>query len=245
MRRLALGLAAAAAVAAAAPARAQMKVGESPRWGSFQLSVSAYRPDIDAAFGGTASPYGSVFGTSRPLVFQFLFNRSLWITEVGTLDLGFGAGYWQVWGLGVAPNGQRGGSTSLMVIPLQVSIAYRLDVLYDKWRIPFEPYVRASLYDHVWAANTEGQVATATSPAGQEVRGSGGTFGWGVTLGVALVLDFFDPTLARQMDYDTGINRTLLFLDFTWADVDDFGSAKSWQLGPGYWMWSAGLQFVF
>jgi hypothetical protein len=22
-------------------------------------------------------------------------------------------------------------------------------------------------------------------------------------------------------------------------------SAKSWQLGPGYWMWSAGLQFVF
>jgi hypothetical protein len=47
------------------------------------------------------------------------------------------------------------------------------------------------------------------------------------------------------MDYDVGINRTLLFFDFTRSSVNDFGSANSWQLGPSYWAWSTGLQFVF
>jgi len=252
MRRLARLLApalvpAALALAAApAPAAAQfMSMGESPRWGSLQLSVSAYRPDIDSEFNGRAAPYTTIFGTGRPLLFQFLFSRSLWGTEVGTLDLGFGAGYWQAYGNGIAPNGARGDSTSLMVIPLTVALGYRLDYLYDTWHVPFEPYVRVALLDYVWWANTGGQVATTLNASGAEVRGQGGTFGWSATLGIALVLDFFDPTLARQMDQDTGINRTLIFLDFTKAGVDDFGSPKSWQLGPGYYMWSAGLQFVF
>jgi len=251
VKRLLGLLAAAAALAAAAPAQAQMKLGDSPRWGSFQLSVGAYRPDIDAEFHGSATPYQTIFGTSRPLVFSFLFNRSAWITPVGTLDVGFGAGYWQVWGLGIYTDPQtgatsRGSTNSLLVIPIQLAVGYRLDVLYDKWNVPLEPYARVSLYDYIWSASNQGQVSTWVDPTTrQESRGSGQTFGWGATIGAAIVLDFFDPTLARQMDIDTGINRTLLFLDFTWASVDDFGSSKSWQLGPGYWMWSAGLQFVF
>jgi hypothetical protein len=59
------------------------------------------------------------------------------------------------------------------------------------------------------------------------------------------VLDFFDTGLSRQMDYDVGINRTLLFFDFTRSSINDFGSKKSWQLAPSYWAWSIGLQFVF
>jgi hypothetical protein len=47
------------------------------------------------------------------------------------------------------------------------------------------------------------------------------------------------------MDYDTGINRTLLIFDFSKGSVNDFGSQNSWQLAPSYWAWSVGLQFVF
>lgn len=239
-------MALAAGLAAPAPAAAQfIAIGDSPRWGSLQLSVSAYRPDIDSEFNGTAAPYAAIFGTSRPLMFQLLFDRSLWMTEVGTLDIGFGAGYWQVWGLGIAPNGARGDSTTLMVIPLTLAVGYRVDVFYDKWHVPFEPYARLALVDYLWWASTAGQVSTAPNGSGQAVRGQGGTFGWSATLGIALVLDFFDPTLARQMDQDTGINRTLLFFEVSTSSVDDFGSKKSWQLGPGYYMWGAGLQFVF
>jgi hypothetical protein len=245
MRRIALALALAAA-AAPAPSAADVLLKESPRWGSFQLSISAYRPDVDSEFGGAASPYAEVFGSSRPLLFQVLFGRSLWVTEVGTLDVGMGVGYWQAYGRGIsATTGTRGDTTSLLVVPITVAVTYRFDVLYDKWRIPFEPYVRGALLDYLWWASLGGQVSAVTLPDGREVRGQGGTFGWSGTVGVALVLDFFDPTLARQMDQDTGINRTLLFFDVTWAGVDDFGSSRSWQLGPGYGMWSAGLQFVF
>jgi hypothetical protein len=59
------------------------------------------------------------------------------------------------------------------------------------------------------------------------------------------VLDFFDTSLSKQMDYDTGINRSILFIDFTRSSVNNFGSTKTWQLAPSYWAWSAGLLFVF
>jgi hypothetical protein len=47
------------------------------------------------------------------------------------------------------------------------------------------------------------------------------------------------------MDYDVGINRTLLIFDFTRSSINNFGSTKTWQLAPSYWAWSVGLQFVF
>jgi hypothetical protein len=178
---------------------------------------------------------------------QAIFSKTAWLTEVGTLDVGFGAGYWQVWGTGYYESGgvvQRGGSTNLMIIPLQLAVAYRVDWFYERFEIPLAPYVRGAILDYIWTAGGQGGTSTWTS-GGTTYRGSGATFGWSATLGLALVLDFFDASLSKQMDYDTGINRTMLFFDFTKSSVSDFGSSKSWQLAPSYWAWSAGLLFVF
>jgi hypothetical protein len=246
MRRLLLGLLAAAAL----PAAAQVPVAvnqESPRWGSFQVSISPYSPNIDSEFGGTAYPYGEAFGSSRPLMVQGIFNRSAWVESYGSLDIGFGLGYWQNDGVAIYKAGgvtQTGGKTSLSVLPLTLSLGYRLDLFWRWWGVPFAPYVRGQIMDYIWWSS--GQNGTSTYLTnGTVYRASGATFGYSGTLGLALVLDFFDPTLARQMDYDVGINSTMLFFDFTKGSVNDFGSKNSWQLAAGYWQWSIGLLFVF
>lgn len=250
MKRLLVAL----ALSLALPAAAQSPVitsKSSPRWGSFQVTVSPFAPNIDAEFANALyPPYATIFGTGRPLMVQGQFNMSVWTTEFGTLEVGGGAGYWQVWGTGwyQAADGSllRGGSTSLMIIPVQAQVAYRWEWFYERFSVPFEPYARFALVDYIWSTTGQSGVSSWTNPTtGVAYRGSGATFGWVGTLGIALVLDFFDPSLARQMDYDTGINRTLLIFDFSKGSVNDFGSQNSWQLSPSYWAWSVGLQFVF
>jgi len=237
----------------ALPAAAQSPVvvsKESPRWGSFQVSLSPFSPDIDSEFvGATSPPYATTFGTSRPLMVQGIFSKSVWITEVGTLDVGFGAGWWQASGQGQYTNASgvvvRGGSTNLMIIPLQIAVGYRVDWFYDRFDVPLAPYIRGALVDYIWNTSGQGGVSSWTSATGTTYRGNGATFGLSGTLGLALVLDALDRSLSRQMDYDVGINRSMLFFDFTKSGVNDFGSQKSWQLAPGYWAWSAGLLFVY
>lgn len=248
MRKLLLAL----ALVAATPALGQSTLPvskESPRFGSFQLSLSPFSPGIDSEFTDALyPPYATVFGTGRPLMIQAQFNKSAWITEAGTLDIGAGVGYWQASGTGVyqAAGGLlRGGSTSLLIVPVQVQVGYRLEWFYERFSVPLEPYARFAIVDYIWSTSGQDGVSSWTSPSGQEYRGSGATFGWAATLGVGLVLDYFDTGLSRQMDYDVGINRTLLFFDFTRSSVNDFGSKNSWQLAPTYWAWSAGILFVF
>ena len=126
MKRVLLALALAAALPAAAQSPV-ITVKESPRWGSFQISISPYSPNIDSEFTATPfPPYATIFGTSRPLMVQALFNKSLWVTQFGTLELGLGVGFWQVSGEGIyqAQDGTlvRGGSTNLMLIPIQAQV---------------------------------------------------------------------------------------------------------------------------
>ena len=246
-------LLAALALAVALPAAAQTPVivsKESPRWGSFQVSISPFSPDIDSEFANAVNPpYATIFGSSRPLMVQLQFNATVWRTEVGSLDVGAGVGFWEAWGTGWYSSGGtilRGGATSLRIIPIQVQVGYRVDWFYERFSVPFAPYARFAIVDDIWSSKGQNGVSEWTQPGtGTSYRASGATFGWAATLGVALVLDFFDTGLSRQMDYDVGINRTMLFFDFTKSSVNDFGSSKSWQLAPSYWAWSTGLLFVF
>jgi hypothetical protein len=214
---------------------------ESPRSGSFELRLGWYRPSIDAEFA-SARPYADAFGTDRGISFGALYSRSVWMTPVGTLDLGVGGGYWQKDGQGVSPTtGNKGDSTSLKMIPLQVAVTYRVDWLADQLGIPFLPFGRVAALDHIWWVNDGG----GGTPTAGTSRGSGQTFGYAFTGGVGLVLDFLEPQMAREMDLDTGINHTVVFVDVTKSYVKDFGSAKSWDLSADGLAWTVGLCFVF
>jgi len=224
----------------AAPAAAQ-----SPRGGSFQVQMTGYRPNIDAEFNGASAPYQTIFGSGRGLMFQLHAARSLF-TQYGSLDLGVGIGWSSKSGLGLdSVTGQpTGDKTSLRILPLTLSLTYRMDWFVENGGFPLVPYARASLERWQWWV-TNGSGGTARTTVDGK-SGSGATNGWSGALGLAFLLDFIDPGMAREMDRDTGINHTYLFVEAVKTQVDDFGSKKSWDLSNDRSVtWSGGLLFVF
>ena len=221
----------------AAPAAA----AESPRFGAFEFTLSGYKPSIDAEFGAGAKPYTAAFGGGRGLLFRADVARSLYI-GVGTLDVGLGAGYFEKYGHGVLPTGATAAdSTAFKVVPLRASITYRFDYLATQYNIPVAPYARASLERYQWWV-TNGSGSTANAGG---LTGSGATNGYSVSAGLAFLLNFLDPGVAREMDRDLGINHTYLFVDVTKSYIDDFGSGQSWNLSDDKTTIAGGLLFVF
>jgi hypothetical protein len=237
-RRRALPLLALAAAFSASPARA-----ESPRYGTFSLQFTPYRPNIDAEFHGAAAPYQTAFGGGKKLMIRGELAYSL-IQQYGTLDLGFSAGYFQARGKGrLSTDGSQSSDvTALRVIPTSLSLTYRADQLANRGIVPLAPYVRFAFERfNWWVTNGSNGVAGANG-----LRGSGATNGYSLTGGLAFLLDFIDTGLAREMDNDTGINHTYLFGEVTKYSVDDFGSKSSWDLGnTGSVVYGFGLMFVF
>lgn len=233
MTRLALAALAALALSLA-PQRAAAAPSEYT--GSFELRAGTYRPNIDSEFNGAQTPYQSIFGTKRPYAFKLHFAKALPWRKGGTVELGGGAGYWKVNGKALDTAGaQTTESTSLTVIPLQVTATYRLDLLMDDYGVPLVPYARLAIDRYQW---------WVTGPGGSTAQ-SGGTMGWSWGGGIGLVLDYLDPTLAREMDTDYGCNHTMLVFDFAKSNVSDFGSGSSWDLSDTKLTMTFGLLFVF
>jgi len=242
-RRRALPLIAIAAGLWASPARA-----ESPRYGSFALQFTPYRPNIDAEFHGASAPYQDTFGGGK----KFMFSAELAYSvlkhpEYGTVDLGFGAGYWQARGHGLIGEGPNAGQpsadvTALRIIPTRLTATYRLDQLANRGIVPLAPYGRIAFERYNWwVTNGSNGVAGANG-----LRGSGATNGYSLTGGIAFQLDYLDEGLSREMDADTGINHTYVYGEATKYSVNDFGSKSSWDLGnTGSVVFGFGLLFVF
>jgi hypothetical protein len=247
--RLAFALAALAAVALA-PAVADAQT-PSRRLGSFEFGAWNWYPDLDAGstpFLPTAGPEGQgpweqTFGGGRRWGFRAGLSRTL-LAGFGTLDLGVRTGYLEASAKGFqndAPAGQppiwvrSGDSTAFRVIPTSVTLTYRFDYFAERFNVPLAPYVRAALERYNW---------WITDGAGKTSQ-KGATNGWSATAGMALLLDFFDPQLARDLDRESGVNHTYLYFDVTKSYVDDFGSSKSWDLSDEKFSYSGGLLFVF
>jgi hypothetical protein len=232
------------AAAALAPAAALAQV-ESPRRGSFEFRVSPYRANIDDEFGGAARPFEDVFGTGRELLWRADVSYTVYERErYGSFDVGVGAGWVQSKGYALLPDGSTSGDkTRLRIIPTALTATYRYDGLARRYRwLPIVPYGRVSLERWNWWV-------TGASGGGTDANGrhsTGATHGYGLTGGLALLLDAIDPGLARDMDNDTGINDVYAYAQVSRTRIDDFGSSSSWDLSPDNGsMWGFGLLFVF
>jgi len=230
-------------LAAAIPAAAEESKYASRRWGTVELSAGIYRPKIDSEFGGSG-PFSTTFGSGRGVMFRADFAYSL-LVSYGTLDLGIGAGYTQRTGKGQLPDGggPSADETSIKIIPVRLTLTYRYDVLALRYRwLPLVPFGRVSLDRYNWwVTNGSGDTAKAGSRSGR-----GATNGYSFSGGLALLLDSLDPTLARDMDRNSGINHTYLFAEFTKSYIKDFGSSSSWDLSDDRKLaFSGGLMFQF
>jgi hypothetical protein len=239
----------AVALAAALPAGAQlsptvgMDLGPSPRWGSVDIGVTRYRPNLDGEFAHkTPIPgqgaYRDIFGTSYGWMFDVAVSKAIF-TRWGTLEAGFRTGYFQETGKArsaTAPYAPATDDTAFKLIPTSAVLTYRFDWLVERYGVPFAFYGRAALERYNWWI-TDGN---------GKMDMKGATNGWSVAGGAAFLLDVVDRTLAREFDRDSGVNHTYLFFEVTKAKIDDFGSSKSWDLSPQDAVaLSGGMTFVF
>jgi len=217
-------------------------VAQTPTWGTFELRLDSYRPDVDSEFaGGTPveTPYADVFGTKRGWFPKVLASYTLFDRFV-QVDVGLGTGWFRAKAKGLYAVAFDGSlvsrdSTTFSIIPATLAVTVRLDGFAERWPIPVGLYGRAALERYHWLV-TDGSGS---------VTQKGATNGWSVAGGVSLLLDFFDPTLARELDYESGVNHTWLYFEVEKSVIDDFGSTKSWILSDERLTLGGGLRMVF
>ncbi len=221
----------AAALLAAPAARAQERELEQ-KWGSVEFGAGPYIPNIDHKVAG--KPYDQVFGGSPAPMFRLHVGKAIF-TQVGTLEVGIKTGFWSKSGHAVTDAGTRTGDrASLNIVPTSATLTYRADFVWERVHVPLVPYGRVALERYNWWTTKENKWTK-----------TGATNGWSASAGLVLILDWIDPTLAREADTDVGIAHTGLYFDVTKSKVDDFGSKKSWDMSEKKLFWSGGLLVIF
>jgi hypothetical protein len=217
--------------------------------GVFEIKVGGYLPNIDGEFEGKGvngaadpTPYGSVFSGEDLTLFELEIDKQIY-RGVGTFGFGFSAGFMEAEGNEVLDNGQNSiDSATFNIIIARLSAIYRFDVLAVEYDIPFVPVAKLGLDYYFWRAkNSKGDVEELRA---ENYTSQGDTLGWHFSLGMNLLLDWFDESSADTLFVDYGLANTYLFAEWVYSDVNDFGSDKSHDLSDpsGYLV---GLAFEY
>jgi hypothetical protein len=213
----------------------------TPKSFAFELRFGPYRPDIDSEFSDPqAHPYKDVYGGKRHLMSQFEIDWQFF-QAFGSLSVAGVVGYYsQTAKANIAgTTTPSGDDTNLRLIPTSALLVYRFDVLALRYGIPLAPYGKLGLNYTFWRI-TDGNGDVSHYVGG---RGSGGTLGWQGAIGMALMLDFIDPTAARGLDVETGVNHTYFFFEWNKVAANGLGQSKKLHVGDSRWV--LGLMFEF
>jgi hypothetical protein len=212
----------------------------SPQKFAFELTFGPYRPDVDSEFNGKRQPYDSYYGSGHDLLTRIEFDYQFW-HRYGSLAAGLGVGYFSVTANSPVANGTgapSGDQSQFKVIPLSLSAIYRFDYFIDK--VPLVPFGKLGLDWAYWQI-TDGNGNIATD--GNGGVGRGGTLGWHVAGGLALVLDFLDPDASHDFDQDLGVNHTAITFEFFHADISGLGQSNRLHVGDNDWTLGLLLEF--
>jgi hypothetical protein len=214
----------------------------SPRHFAFQLTFGPYRPDVDSEFTSGRHPYQDYFGSDGRLLSQIELDYQVF-QKMGSAAIGLGVGFFHV--SGAAPNADHSGtlsadSSTLTMVPVSLSAVYRFDYFLQKNNFPLVPHAKLGLDWAYWQI-TDGNGEIAHDNAGGRARG--GTLGWHAAIGLALVLDMFDPDAARSFDNEMGVNHTALVFEYGHYDIS--GLFESNRLHVGDTTWTLGLLLEF
>ncbi len=243
---------------------------QSPQHFAVELKFGTYSPDIDSSPGLNGHhPFSDLFQAQdgpnvgkRPpgrLLSTVEFDWQLW-HKFGSLGLAGSIGimhrtthsfqYDMSTGSNVSctvPNCVRSADeTALNVMPFELEAVYRFDVLAERWRIPIVPYLKGGIGWFLWwVTNGSGGLSSSLmkNPDGSTDSAIGATWGLVAHPGVALLLDILDPTAARTMDTEIGINHSYVFFEMNYAWITGFGSSTKMTLSD--LSWNAGLAFEF
>jgi len=226
-------------LAAALPALADGNAQQPslPNTTIVELKLGFYQPRVKDSPGVTGDPYVETFGNSAMLLGGVEVDRSFY-HGYGYLGLSVSVSYAEKYAKALLADGTPSGeATGLIVLPIRVMAVYRYDVLAHVFHIPLVPYAEIGGIAYPWWTNKGGMTETVD---GQ--KGSGLRFGWGFTAGLALEMDFLNPSYAREAREDSGIYHFYLFGEFNDDFANNFGAAGI-NLGAAYFTF--GLAFEF
>lgn len=220
---------------------------ESPEHFNIQLGLSPFLPNVDsdpALHGKT--PFADAFGNGHTLMINAEIDwEALRIPHLGTLGPGLGIGYANFSGNAAVSNPTPGGpttsseQTSLEIYPFYAVAVLRADAFWHEYGVPFVPYAKIGVATSLWRASN-----TLGTSHYNGIAGEGYTLGTQMSLGVAFVLNIFDPYAAREFDESMGVNTTAVFVE--WSDASRDGLlVQSDPLHVGGTYWTFGMAFTF
>ncbi len=217
---------------------------ESPQNFAIEFRLGPYVAAVDSEFTN-AHPYQDIFGA--PSTYNSPLQRviggvsfewqALRLWRIGLLGVGASLSYTSIVEkapftqtmTGAAGEWPRGSEeTGLFIIPATLHLALRFDGLARAVRyLPIAPYIKAGLaYGLWWMTNGQGTVhVTNTQDA------LGGSLGWHAALGAAVLLDAFEPRLARGWDQAQGVNHSYLFFEYYFTDLAGFTGRPQLNVG--------------
>ena len=223
---------------------ARKRTFESPQHFAFELRIGRYTPDIDSEPGIKGHPYQDVFGSMPRAMVGMEFDwQVLRIPYLGTLGPGVGVGYTSMSDKAyiTGSSTKSGEDTSLDIFPMWGVAVLRADVFYREMHIPLIPYAKGGLGYALWRASNS--AGTSEQPKEGGVVGKGHSWGTMFAGGVALSLNPFDPRAAKQLDNATGVNNTLLYLEWQVLALNGLGQSNALHVGTSNWV--AGIAFEF
>ena len=221
---------------------------ERPRFG-FEIRGGPFAPAIGNAAEKRA--YDIIYGGDtglfdrRPLLLQIEFDWYAF-NRFGLLGVYGRVGRWRIAGhtrdcvgadgttqscTSETLEGSSEGSsrTSLTAWPLSAGIVYKFDQLKENWSIPLVPYAKGGVDYFLWTNTVDGETSTASDGS----SGSGGQFGVTGSLGIALNIDFIEPSAATNARNGPGVADFYLFFEYRWTYAGFRSSGLDWSDNHG------------
>jgi hypothetical protein len=187
-----------------------------------------------------ATPYKDTFGTKQRWHGGFEVDwQLLRIPNVLSFGPGFGAHYTN--STAKAPltsgAGRSAQDTTLTIIPFHLVGVLRVDILADRFGIPFCPYGKLGLGYAFWWSKDGDNTAVEGGVEGKDT-----SYGLAFSLGISGRLDWLDPDDAASADAGIGINHSSLFIEYYSNELAGFGSDNVMQVGTSTYVFGVMLE---
>ncbi len=204
---------------------------------AFELRFGPYLPELPNQTNSTPS-FAQELGRSHRVMLGFEADwQVLRLPEILSLGPGAGMGYTKLSGAGVYSDAQLPYSASLKIWAQWVEAVLRLDILQQKYSIPFVFSGKLGAARASWWSNNRPYYNSAVNLAN-----SGSAQGMAWALGAMFDLGFLEPERASRMDAISGVNHMYLFWEWYQLKLDDFGRGTN-QVGDSTWAlgWAADM----
>ena len=206
---------------------------ESPQHMAMEFRAGVYSPTVDSEFQDV-TPFSDIFGSDSAWMIGGEFDVQL-LRLGGSLGVFLTTTYGYLEGVGLTESGtQSSDSTTMHLLPFTLGGVYRFDFLATEFGVPLVFAAKLGLeYLIWWIEDGVGDQSYYEDEDGNSSKGMGGTMGVYTSIGLHLLLDFFEPHSAKVFDNDLGVNNSYLFVELAYHWLDDFGSDSSFDLSDG------------